>query len=57
MPLERYDKFFGGKRGAAAETLAKMKKTYGPKEGQTVFDATVTKRKRKATTRPRFGKR
>jgi len=45
--LQRYDKYFGGQRGAAEKALSSMKKTYGPKEGQTVFDATIAKRKRK----------
>lgn len=49
MPLERYDKYFGG-RGSAARTLAAMKKTYGAKDGETVFRATIAKRKRKQGT-------
>lgn len=48
MPLTRYDKFFGGTRGAAEKALASMKRTYGPKKGQTVFDATIAKREHKA---------
>jgi hypothetical protein len=42
------DKLFGGQRGAAKRTLEQMKKTYGPREGKTVFDATVIKRQRRA---------
>lgn len=49
MSLGRYDKFFGG-RGSAEKALQSMKRTYGRKDGQTVFDATIAKRKRKSTT-------
>lgn len=51
--LGRYDKYFGGERGAAERTLAQMKRTYGAKDGEHVFRATIAKRKRR---RPR-GKR
>jgi hypothetical protein len=51
MPLERYDRYFGGQRGAAAETLANMKRTYGRKDGEAVFYATIAKRKRKGRAR------
>lgn len=53
MGIGRFDKLFGGERGAAERTLAAMKRTYGRKDGQTVFDATVAKRKRKQTRRPK----
>ena len=48
MPLNRYDKHFGGQPGAAERALKQMKRTYGPKKGETVFYATVHKRERKA---------
>jgi hypothetical protein len=48
MPLHAYDKFFGGEKGAAAKAHANMRATYGPKDGEAVFRATVAKRKRKA---------
>jgi hypothetical protein len=48
--LKRLDKFFGGRPGDAERMLDSMKQTYGPKDGQTVFDATVLKRKRRKTT-------
>lgn len=51
MPLERYDKYFGGTRGAAAETFAQMKRTYGKTKGEHVFYGTIAKRERK-TRRP-----
>lgn len=47
MPLNRYDRYFGGTRGSAERTLAAMKKTYGPKKGETVFYASVAKRERR----------
>jgi hypothetical protein len=48
MPLNAYDKFFGGEKGAAAKAKANMLATYGRKDGEHVFQATVAKRKRKA---------
>lgn len=47
MPLHKYDKLFGGQRGAAESVLANMKKTYGPKKGEQVFYGTVAKREHK----------
>lgn len=47
MPTNRYDKYFGGEPGAAEKALRQMKKTYGAKDGETVFHATIAKRKRK----------
>jgi len=57
MPLERYDRYFGGQPGAAAKAKASMQKTYGRKDGEFVFQATVAKRKRKAKgqTRRKWG--
>lgn len=51
--LSRFDKLFGGERGSAERMLAAMKRTYGNRDGQTVFDATVAKRRRKQRTPPR----
>ncbi len=60
MPLERYDKFFGGEKGSAEKALRSMKRTYGRKDGEHVFYSTVAKRKRKTglfTQPKRRGKR
>lgn len=57
MGLERFDKLFGGERGAAQRALDGMRKTYGRKDGQTVFDATVAKRKRKSKPKLPGGRR
>lgn len=56
MGLGRYDKYFGGERGAAERTFAAMRKTYGAKDGEHVFRAMIAKRKRRPSPRPR-GKR
>jgi hypothetical protein len=48
MTTRNNDKFFGGERGAAEKALASMKKLYGRKDGEAVFQATIAKRKRKA---------
>lgn len=45
--LGRFDKFFGGDRGAAEKALQAMKRTYGRKDGEHVFWASVAKRKRR----------
>jgi hypothetical protein len=55
VPLERYDKHFGGRRGAAAEALASMKKTYGAKNGEHVFYASIAKREHRAKARRKRG--
>ena len=46
MPVSRYDRLFGGP-GSAQKALDSMKRTYGAKKGETVFQATVTKREHK----------
>lgn len=48
MPISRYNKYFGGRPGAAQKVLDAMKRTYGPKKGEQVFYGTVAKRERKA---------
>lgn len=51
--LSRYDRFFGGTPGAAEQTQKAMQKTYGRKDGETVFWATIAKRKRRSSTTKR----
>jgi hypothetical protein len=46
MPLRIYDELFGGKPGAAHDTHTAMVKQYGAKRGNSVFYATIEKRKR-----------
>ena len=53
MPVHRYDKLFGGQPGAADKALQNMRKTYGRKDGETVFYATVAKRKHKQARKPK----
>lgn len=48
MPLERYDKLFGGKPGDAAKTKAQMQRTYGRVKGERVFYGTIAKREHQA---------
>jgi hypothetical protein len=45
MPLSKYNKEFGGKKGSAAKAKAAMQKTYGSKKGTSVFYATMNKHK------------
>lgn len=51
--LSRFDKFFGGERGSADKTLQAYKRTYGSRDGQTIFDAKIAKLKRRARPRRR----
>ncbi len=44
MPLSRYNKAFGGKKGSAVEAHDAMVKEYGPKKGESVFYATKNKK-------------
>jgi hypothetical protein len=46
-PLDRYDKYFGGKPGAADKALASMRRTYGRKDGEHVFYSMIAKAKRR----------
>lgn len=54
MPLRIYDELFGGKPGSAREAHAAMVKQYGAKRGNSVFYATIAKRKnaRKKLAKP-----
>lgn len=47
MPLAKYDKQFGGKKGSAAKAHAAMKEQYGEEKGEQVFYALKNKRKGK----------
>jgi hypothetical protein len=47
MPIKRYNKSFGGKRGSATKALQAMKAQYGEKKGTAIFYATANKRKPK----------
>lgn len=46
MPHSKYDRYFGGK-GGAAKAHAAMMKEYGEKKGESVFYATINARKGK----------
>jgi hypothetical protein len=46
MPIAAYDRYFGGK-GGAAKAMAALVKEYGPQKGRAVFYGLVNKRKRK----------
>jgi len=43
MPLGKYNKVFGGKKGAARSAYLGMVRTYGPQRGSNVFYAVVRK--------------
>jgi hypothetical protein len=45
MPLSRYNSAFGGSKGSAEKAHAAMVKEYGAKKGESVFYATVNKKK------------
>lgn len=46
MPIKKYDKYFGGKKGSAAKAKKAMRKQYGKKIGDSVFYASVNKKKK-----------
>lgn len=46
MPLSKYDRAFGGKPGAAAKAHAAMVQQHGTEKGESVFYATVNKKRR-----------
>lgn len=46
MPLSKYNKEFGGKKGSASKAHAAMRKEYGVSKGEHVFYATKNKRKK-----------
>lgn len=46
MPLSKYDRWFGGK-GGAAKAHAAMVAEYGPEKGEAVFHATLNQRKKR----------
>lgn len=46
MPISKYNKYFGGKRGSAQKALSSMKKQYGSEKGESVFYALKNKRKK-----------
>lgn len=50
------DKYFGGGRGDAQRALERMKRTYGPKDGEHVFRAKVAKAKRRERRKPRIAR-
>lgn len=43
MPLSKYDREFGGKRGSATKAHAAMVRQYGAEKGERVFYATKAK--------------
>lgn len=45
MPISKYNKFFGGKKGSASKAKRAMSKEYGPKKGEQVFYAKKNKEK------------
>jgi hypothetical protein len=56
MPIEKYDKFYGGKPGSASKAKAAMAKEYGAEKGEKVFYATKNKRKSMGKTSPKRGR-
>lgn len=46
MPLDRYNKYFGGKPGSADKAATALRKEYGGEKGRGVFYALVRKRQK-----------
>lgn len=47
MPMDKYDRYFGGKKGSASKAKSAMRDEYGEEEGERVFYATKNKHKGK----------
>lgn len=45
MPLSKYNSAFGGSKGSAEKAHAAMVKEYGAAKGESVFYATVNRKK------------
>ena len=45
MPISRYDRFYGGKKGSASKALSSMRERYGEKRGTSIFYAMMNARK------------
>ncbi len=54
MPLSKYNRYFGGKKGAAEKAYSNMLKEYGPEKGKRVFYATKNKHASKNQSRDRM---
>lgn len=52
MPVSEYDRYFGRKKGAAAEAKQSMERAYGKEKGEQVFYATMNKRKAAPSSLP-----
>ena len=46
MPIAKYDKYFGGKKGSAQKAKSAMEKQYGEDKGESVFYAKKNKNKK-----------
>lgn len=46
MPLNKYDRYFGGSSGSAHRAAKALRQEYGQEKGKAVFYAIVNKRKR-----------
>lgn len=57
MPLKVYNRYFGGKPGAAAKAHAAMIEQYGAEKGEQVFYATKNKHKSEEKTASQKHKR
>ena len=47
MPKSSEDRYFGGEPGSAAKAFQSMQRTYGRKDGEHVYYATIAKKKRR----------
>ena len=54
MPISKYDKFYGSKKGSATKALESMKEQYGPDRGTRVFYALANKRRSEGKVKSKF---
>ena len=57
MPLARYDRFYGGTKGAASKALTALKDQYGERKGTSVFYALKSKRAKEGRSYKRIQER
>lgn len=53
MPMSKYNKYTGGKKGSAAKTKRAMQAEYGKEKGEGIFYAYINKKRHKGNQRHR----
>ena len=54
MPISKYDKFYGSKKGSATKALDQMRERYGPEKGTRVFYALANKKRSEGKVKSKY---